>query len=85
MGEQKSFALTLVRVGPFLPYVEAGVYEYLGVGLPEVGDTITASRIAGPDGATRDETRAYVTRVDGNATPPLMATEAQATRGRPKS
>ena len=80
MEEKNAFALTLVRVGPFLPYVEAGVYEYVAVGLPDVGDTITVSRIAGIDGATPDETRAYVTRVDGNATPPLMATEAQAKR-----
>jgi hypothetical protein len=81
--EKNAFALTLVRVGPFLPYVEAGVYEYLAVGLPDVGDTITVSRIAGADRGTPDETRAYVTRVDGNATPPLMATEVQARRQPP--
>jgi hypothetical protein len=77
VAENNSFALTLVRVGPYLPYVEADSYEYRGVGLPEVGETITVSRIAGRDGATPDETRAYVTRVDGNATPPLRATEVK--------
>lgn len=83
MGENKPFSLTLVRVGPFLPYVEADVYEYRGFSLPGVGDTITVSRIEGRDGATPDETRAYVTRVDGNAKPPLMATEVAT--GRPQA
>ncbi len=82
MDENDAFALTLVRVGPFLPYVEADVYEYRGVSLPGVGDTITIRRIAGPAGATLDETLAYVTHVDGNATPPLRATEVKATRRR---
>ena len=77
MAENKPFALTLVRVGPYLPYVEADSYEYSGVGLPDVGDTITVSRIAGPN-VTSYETRAYVTRVDGNAKPPLRATEVKA-------
>jgi hypothetical protein len=78
VGDNDTFALTLVKVGPFLPYVEVDMYEYRAVSLPAVGDTITVSRI----GATAGETRAYVTRVDGNATPPLIASEVEAT-GRP--
>lgn len=75
MDENDTFALTLVKVGPFLPYVEVGMYEYRAVSLPTVGDTITVSRI----GTDAGETRAYVTRVDGNASPPLVASEVKAT------
>jgi hypothetical protein len=78
VGDNDTFALTLVKVGPFLPYVEVDVYEYRADSLPAVGDTITVSRID----ATAGETRAYVTRVDGNATPPLIASEVEAA-GRP--
>jgi hypothetical protein len=81
MAEQSTFALTLVRVGPSLPYIDADLYEYVGGSLPAVGDTITVRKIAGRDGGTLYETRAYVTRVDGNAKPPLRATEVQADTG----
>ena len=78
MGEHNGFALTLVRIGPFLPYVEVAAYEYFGAGLPGVGDVITVNRIIGPEGGGGYETRAYVTRVDGNAVPPIRANELEA-------
>jgi hypothetical protein len=78
MSDDNAFTLTLVRVGRSLPYVDVAAYEYLGTGLPGVGDTITIRRILGPGGGEPHETRAYVTRVDGNTTPPIRATELSA-------
>ena len=35
MAEERTFAVTLVRVGPGLPYFEVGAYRYTAEWLPE--------------------------------------------------
>jgi hypothetical protein len=41
MSDERTFAVTLVRVGPGLPYFEVAAYRYTGAWLPVVGDIIT--------------------------------------------
>jgi hypothetical protein len=65
------FSVTLVRPSSGLPSVEVGAYEYVGAGLPWVGDTIP---IRPSSGAASDVARGYVTRVDPNATNPISVT-----------
>ena len=75
MGEEWTFAVTLVRPGSAVPYFEVGAYRYTGVSLPQVGDIVTITR-ATIDVEQREEMRAYVTRVDPMLEPPIRVTEA---------
>jgi hypothetical protein len=64
-----AFSVTLVRPGAW-PSVEVGAYEYVGLSLPLVGETVTV-RKAGRD----EERRGYVTRVMPWATTPISVTD----------
>jgi hypothetical protein len=75
MGDERTFTVTLVKVGPGLPYFEVGAWTYTAEWLPEVGDTIAVSRLAHPDGGAPDETWGFVTRVDPMADTPISVTE----------
>jgi hypothetical protein len=73
MGDEWTFAVTLVRPGPAVPYFEVGAYRYTGVSLPSVGDIV---KITKADAEQREEMLAYVTRVDPTADAPIRVTEA---------
>jgi hypothetical protein len=75
MGDERTFTVTLVKVGPGLPYFEVGAWTYTAEWLPEVGDTIAVSRLCDPDGAAPEETWGFVTRVDPVADTPISVTE----------
>jgi hypothetical protein len=65
------YSVTLVRPSSGLPSIEVGAYEYVGAGLPWVGDTIGVRRVSGEGG---DVARGYVTRVDPSAETPISVT-----------
>jgi hypothetical protein len=75
MGNEWTFAVTLVRPGPAVPYFEVGAYRYTGVSLPHAGDIVTITK-AVSDAAQREEMLAYVTRVDPTSETPIRVTEA---------
>jgi hypothetical protein len=75
MGDERMFTVTLVKVGPGLPYFELGAWTYTAQWLPEVGDTIAVSRLSDSDGAAPEETWGFVTRVDPMAHTPISVTE----------
>ena len=64
-----AFSVTLVTPGTW-PSVEVGAYEYIGLSLPSVGETVTVRKAGGDD-----ERRGYVTRVMPWATTPISVTE----------
>jgi hypothetical protein len=64
-----TFSVTLVRPGPW-PSVEVGAYEYTGLSLPSVGDTVSVREVGGDE-----ERRGYVTRVVPSAMTPISVTE----------
>jgi hypothetical protein len=68
---ERVYSVTLVRPSSGLPSIEVGAYEYVGAGLPWVGDTIGVRRVNGEVG---DVARGYVTRVDPNAENPISVT-----------
>lgn len=74
MSEEWTFAVTLVRPGPAVPYFEVGAYRYTGTSLPYVGEIITISKAT--DFEEREELLAYVTRVDPTSDTPIRVTEA---------
>jgi hypothetical protein len=63
-----TFSVTMIWPG-VVPSVEVGAYEYVGLSLPEVGETINV-RKAGADGRIRG----YVTRVVPSAFTPISVT-----------
>ncbi|MCZ7587850.1 MAG: hypothetical protein M5U27_03090 [Gaiella sp.] len=73
--DERTFAVTLVRPGPALPYFEVGAYRYTGEWLPEVGDTITVTRAFVADGEEPEVIEAYVTRVRPAADTPISVTQ----------
>jgi hypothetical protein len=75
MGDKWTFAVTLVRPGPAVPYFEVGAYRYTGVSLPDVGDIVRIAKTTG-DAEERQEMLAYVTRVDPMSDTPIRVTEA---------
>jgi hypothetical protein len=75
MDDPRTFKVKLVRVGPGLPYIEVGAYEYVAELLPGPGETITVNRVVGGGGDARVEVRGYVTRVDPTAEMPISVTE----------
>lgn len=77
--DEKTFAVTLVRPGPGLPYFEVGAYRYTAGWLPVVGDTITVTRAVVPDGEGPGALEVYVTRVRPSSDTPISATP---TKGR---
>jgi hypothetical protein len=77
MEEPKTFAVTLVRTGPALPYFEVGAYRYTGPWLPFVGDIITITPASSTEADAAQERLAYVTRVDPSSETPIRVTEAR--------
>jgi hypothetical protein len=75
MGDERTFSVTLVKVGRSLPYFEVGAWEYTAEWLPEVGDTIAIKRGSAPDGEVPEEAWGFVTRVDPTRQTPISVTE----------
>jgi hypothetical protein len=75
MGDERVFAVTLVKVGPALPYIEVGAWQYTGEWLPQVGDTIAVRKPSDLNGAEPEETWGFVTRVTPTAETPISVTE----------
>jgi hypothetical protein len=74
-SDARTFAVTLVRVGPALPYFEVGAYRYTGDRLPQVGETILVSRAAAEEGEASPNLRAYVTRINPFSDTPISVVE----------
>ena len=82
MSEERTFAVTLVTVGPGLPYFDVGAYRYTAEWLPVVGDVITVTK-AGPTGDEADEgILAYVTQVIPSSDTPIRVTHAKGVTAR---
>jgi hypothetical protein len=75
MGDERTFSVTLVKVGPGLPYFEVGAWEYTAEWLPQVGDTIAITRISGPDAGEPEQAWGFVTRVNPTGQTPISVTE----------
>ena len=75
MGDGWTFAVTLVRPGPAVPFFEVGAYQYTGTSLPHVGDIVTITKTT-TNAEEREEMLAYVTRVDPRSDAPIRVTEA---------
>jgi hypothetical protein len=73
----RTFSVTLVKVGPGLPYFEVGAYRYTAEWLPQVGDTISIQPIAASDGEPAVELRGYVTRVNPMSETPISVVEVE--------
>jgi hypothetical protein len=73
----RTFSVTLVKVGPGLPYFEVGAYRYTAEWLPQVGDTIWIQPIAADDGDPAAELRGYVTRVNPTSETPISVVEVE--------
>jgi hypothetical protein len=80
MGEERTFAVTLMRAGPGLPYFEVGAYLYTGAWLPRAGDLITITKAAPSETDPVEPLLVYVTRVEPNADTPIRVTEAKGVR-----
>ena len=63
-----AFSVTLVRPGTW-PSVDVGAYEYVGLSLPSVGETVSVRKVGGGE-----ERRGYVTRVVACAMTPISVT-----------
>ena len=64
MADERTYTVTLVKVGRGLPTFEIGAWQYTGEWLPEVGDTIAIKRVSAPDGGDAEEAWGFVTRVN---------------------
>jgi len=80
MEHDRTYAVTLMRPGPALPYIEVGAYRYVAGWLPSPGDTITVSRATGAGDEDPVEVRGFVTRVDPAAETPISVTELKSPR-----
>ena len=77
MSDERTFAVTLVRIGPGLPYFEVGAYRFTAEWLPVVGDIITVTKAVGADDEPPEQLLAYVTRVDPTSDTPIRVTQAK--------
>jgi len=80
VGEERTFPVTLMRVGHGLPYFEIAAYRYTAAWLPVVGDLITVTKAAASETEPAEPLLVYVTRVEPNADTPIRATEARGIR-----
>lgn len=76
MPDERTFAVTLVKVGHGLPTFEVGAYRYTAEWLPVAGDIITVVKAVGAEGDAPEHLVAYVTRVDPTSDTPIRVTEA---------
>ena len=74
MADERTYTVTLVKVGRGLPYFEVGAWQYTGEWLPEVGDTIAIKRLSAPDGGDPEEAWGFVTRVNPTRETPISIT-----------
>ena len=65
-----TFSVTMIWAGD-VPSFEVAAYEYVGLSLPSVGETINVRKVGGSD-----EVRGYVTRVVPSAVTPISVMEA---------
>jgi hypothetical protein len=77
VSEERTFAVTLVRVGPGLPYFEVGAYRYTAEWLPVIGDIITVTKATVPEGESPEQVLAYVTQVNPASETPIRVTHAK--------
>ena len=75
MADERTYTVTLVKVGRGLPYFEVGAWLYTGEWLPEVGDTIAIKKLSPSDGGDPEEAWGFVTRVDPTRDTPISVTE----------
>jgi hypothetical protein len=73
----RTFAVTLVKVGRGLPHFEVGAYRYTAEWLPQVGDTIEIRRVTTDDADPPEELRGYVTRVNPTSDAPISVVEVE--------
>lgn len=76
MSEERTFAVTLVTVGPGLPYFDVGAYRYTAEWLPVVGDIITVTKAAATEDEAHEQILVYVTQVNPSSDTPIRATHA---------
>ena len=81
--DERTFAVTLIRPGPTLPYFEVGAYRYTAEWLPEAGDMIEITK-AVPDGEEPELLQAYVTRVRPASDTPISATPVKGSASQPQ-
>jgi hypothetical protein len=76
MGQERTFAVTLIKTGRGIPSVEVGAYTYTADWLPQVGETIHVRSAAAAEGAGR-ELRGYVTKVNPVSDTPISVVEVE--------
>jgi hypothetical protein len=76
MGEERTFAVTLIKTGRGIPQVEVGAYRYTGEWLPEVGETISV-RLADDTNGVGAELQGFVTKVNPVADTPISVVEVE--------
>ena len=76
MGEERTFAVTLIKTGRGIPQVEVGAYRYTGDWLPEVGETISVRPADDTEGAGA-ELQGFVTKVNPVADTPISVVEVE--------
>jgi hypothetical protein len=76
MGREHTYAVTLIKAGVGIPYVEVGAYRYTADWLPQVGETIPIRSAAAPEGEGQ-ELQGYVTKVNPVSDAPISAVVVQ--------
>ena len=76
MGQERTFAVTLIKTGRGIPSVEVGAYTYTGDWLPEVGETIPVRPAADREGAPA-ELQGFVTKVNPVSDTPISVVEVE--------
>ena len=76
MGQERTFAVTLIKTGRGIPSVEVGAYTYSAEWLPEVGETTVIRPTGAPEGAVAD-LQGYVTKVNPVADAPISVVEVE--------
>jgi hypothetical protein len=77
MSDERTFAVTLVTVGPGLPYFAVGAYRYTAEWLPVVGDIVTVTKAVVTEGEQPEQILAYVTQVNPSSDTPIRVTHAK--------
>jgi hypothetical protein len=74
MGQERTFAVTLIKAGRGIPSIEVGAYTYTAEWLPRVGETIPLRLAAAPEGAD-GALHGYVTKVNPVSDTPISVVE----------
>ena len=70
VGDEQTYAVTLVKVGAGLPIVEVGAYRYTADRLPTVGERIPITPVS-----ALGEIHGYVTRINPASDSPISVVE----------